>query len=842
MANIDYQEAKKEIEKIFRTDGASRKIVFWYDAPANFKEDIEADSFEFCRLLVCHNNEFAIKKIIEKDDTTSNILVYIPYEKPRDSENWLLDILLYSDEYYADTVALTMRHLGLTNPDLRNVIENHAKFFDSAQRNKRLDNYVVVNDEMTTTNFMLAMMSVLVKTPASVRSIEAILTELVFDNSDKAKYKELCKYGFEDYLWDEIAKEFNYSGDQKIEALIKKFMFTAMLGQDVQLGTLPSFYDQYIIEDEGKNGAKSFVHHIKQDARYRDLQFNIATDLKIDGLLAVRDVNCIGTSDIFECIDEYAVKKISEGLVSGSLDYEAFIKVINGRNNSIWWSNHKDEYGFLRSAIEFFKLLEKPIEFDLPAVEYIRQYVDSYYKVDFYYRHACTSIEKIENPIEEMVKLSYRLEHYYEQSYLDILGREYSKAISKLSKWEFSGIQKSSYFYQLIQRQQYKKLFVIISDGLRYEVGQEISEEIKNDAALRGKVSLDYAVSPLPSETRFGMASLLPHKELSYSKGSVLVDGKPSNSIAARNDILKAKNAGYAAISYEEINHYSRDELRKYMADKSLVYIFHNVIDNAGEHNESRVFAETPKAIEEICALVKKLYNHLQISNYYITGDHGFLYRTNTIYESQKYSNVVSQNPVEASKRYVLTDDENVNIPYTTSFAIDEVKDGLKVINPFGYDLFKTQGAGIQYVHGGTSLQETIVPIIHISELNAKKGEKLSRPVGVRLKSVVRKITNRSFTLDFEQYEKVEDKIQAINCETYFVDENGTKVSGEYRFIANSNSDDASTRVTRIRFTLKNIEFNRNNRYYLILRNADADDEYIEREQFTIDILGFRTF
>ena len=62
MANIDYQEAKKEIEKIFRTDGASRKIVFWYDAPANFKEDIEADSFEFCRLLVCHNNEFAIKK------------------------------------------------------------------------------------------------------------------------------------------------------------------------------------------------------------------------------------------------------------------------------------------------------------------------------------------------------------------------------------------------------------------------------------------------------------------------------------------------------------------------------------------------------------------------------------------------------------------------------------------------------------------------------------------------------------------------------------------------------------------------------------------------------------
>ena len=130
MASIDYQEAIKEIEKIFRAESATRKIVFWYDAPASFKEDIESASFDFCRLLVCQNNEFAIKKTIEKDDLISNILVYIPSEKPKDTENWLLDILSYSEEYYADTVALTMRHLGLSNPDLRKVIEKHAKFFE----------------------------------------------------------------------------------------------------------------------------------------------------------------------------------------------------------------------------------------------------------------------------------------------------------------------------------------------------------------------------------------------------------------------------------------------------------------------------------------------------------------------------------------------------------------------------------------------------------------------------------------------------------------------------------------------------------------------------------------
>ena len=39
-----------------------------------------------------------------------------------------------------------------------------------------------------------------------------------------------------------------------------------------------------------------------------------------------------------------------------------------------------------------------------------------------------------------------------------------------------------------------------------------------------------------------------------------------------------------------------------------------------------------------------------------------------------------------------------------------------------------------------------------------------------------------------------------------------------------------------------NIEFDRSKRYYLILANAANQDEYIEREQFTVDILQFKMF
>ena len=64
------------------------------------------------------------------------------------------------------------------------------------------------------------------------------------------------------------------------------------------------------------------------------------------------------------------------------------------------------------------------------------------------------------------------------------------------------------------------------------------------------------------------------------------------------------------------------------MADKSLVYIYHNVMDDAGEHDESKVFDVATDCGDEILTLIRKLYNNLQISNFYVTADHGFLVQT----------------------------------------------------------------------------------------------------------------------------------------------------------------------------------------------------------------------
>lgn len=839
MPSIDYQEARKEIEKIFARNDLDRQIIFWYDAPANFKDDIAADFFDFCKLIICEQNEFAVKRILEHEDTTSDYLLYFPYEKPVDTENWLLDILMYSEEYYADTVALTMRRLNLTNTDLRYVIENHIKFFDAESRIKKLSTYIEINDKMNPDEFKVAMICVLVK--AASRSIDDILTELVFDCSSGTKYAEMKKYGFEEYLLDKLAVHYNYSGELKIEQLIRRFMFTALLGQKADFGDLSSFYQQYQITEDGKNDARFFVDRLKNDKRYTDLQLSLAVDLKIDTLLIPRDISCVENADIFECIDEHIIKKIAESLRNGSLDYDSFERIISSRMNSMWYEKHRSEYELLSAAISLFKRLDHPIDRQLLAVEYIKKYTQTYYLVDTYYRHVCTSYREIENPIIEIEGLMDRVELSYQTKFLDVLGKEYSDALKEQETWEFLGIESSHDFFWNVAKQNYKKCFVIISDGLRYEIGQELYEKIRMDPILKGTDEIRYAISPLPSETRFGMAALLPHQTTEYANEAVSVDAMATNSTAFRDSVLKKKDCSYAAIRFSDIIDMSKNDLRAYMAEKSLVYVYHNVIDNTGEHDEANVFSVSARAIDDILKLIRRLFNNLQISNFYVTADHGFVYRRNSIQESMKYSDIVSLNPTEVAKRYVITNNCSLTIPYTTEFILDKISNGdYKVITPYGYDIFKTQGGGYQYIHGGASLQETIVPIIHISELSAAKAKEAVTPVGVRLKSITRKITNRSFSLEFEQYERVQDRKQAITCETYIADESGNIVSGVYKFVAASESEDLTARTTKIRFNLMNIPFDRSQRYYLILKNTDRPDEYLEKECMVIDILNLK--
>lgn len=837
MSSIDYELAKNEIEQKFEK-ASHRTVVFWYDESKSFQELVEADQFENAKIIIFNNNEFSIKHTLEVEDLESNYLIYFPCARPRDRDNWLLDILLYSEEYYADEVALIMRKLNITNSYLRKIIENHPKFFKSENRINDLRKQVTISDQLSESDFTHGMMASLVKSKSI--KIEAILTELIFDLISETKYREIKNYGFEEYLWIQIVAYTNYSGEQSIISLVKNYMMTAV-AKTSKIEKYSSFYQQYIIDssNQASNDAVLLVDNIKNDFRYPQLQSFIAEELKIRDLIQNRGIDDLGNCDVFELFDVFTVRSILDSLSTGSLDYEFFENIIiNNRVNSFWYDKHQTEYESILQLINFKKALDVPIYDSLTSEEYIKLYKDKIYQVDLYFRHSLFLLNKIEEHEDTIHVLKDRLSNQYE-IFLNHLGSCFSNSLEKKNSWDFYGEIPLFEFYQEIQKITFKKMFVIISDALRYEIATELHDRIKSDAVLKGQTTLTSMIAPLPSITKLGMASLLPHKTIEYGK-DVLVDNASTMRTDDRDIILKSRNETYAAIRFEDINNMNRNEIRAYMRDRSLVYIYHNTIDNTGERKESRIFEAANDAINEITSLIKRLYNNLQISNFVVTADHGFLYRELKVDNSLKYNDVSKLNPQELSRRYAIVEDDS-SVPYTLKFPVtksDEKK--RKVIIPYSYNYFKASG-GIQYVHGGASLQEIVVPFLKISELRSKSLNENIGPVGVRIKSLNRTITQRSFTIDFEQYEKVANKKTERKLITYFTDDKGQDVSGRYSFIANSESDDLTQRVTRVRFTLSNIEFNRDRRYYLILKDDNQNEsEYIEKEVFKIDILGFK--
>ena len=844
MTDGSYLEAKKQLQNMFNKPTGNRHVIFWYDEPKNFEEDIQNEinnnSFTEAKILVYKNNPFTIKTIIEIEDTSSNFLVYLPCKRPTDVENWLIDTLLYGEEYYADIVALTMRKLDLESSNLRDVISRHISFFDSQDRKTQLLRRIELNDNTNPKELELAMMSTLVR--SDYAKIEYILKEVMFDTE---RYDLLVKFGFDRLFWDLVGEMYFYSGEENIDTLIKSFLMTSV-ADNKQLSIESPILKNLIITSSSES-ACYFVNEIlmKDDkGRYDELQEEIGKQLKISELISSRGIEVIGSSDTFKEFDRYIINSIISSLSQGSYDYDFYLKVIdNNRLTTRWYESFSKEYSFIRSLIVFRRQIDKlNIEDGLVSEEYIQKYVDEYYEIDRLYRHVINDYSNLDEITDVEQKIVVDIDNNYENKYLSKLGGSFSASLSKKNgEYSFGSNALSKYFFKNNIDRKMKKQFIIISDALRYETAVDLVSELNKNSIFRGLVKLDHQITTLPSITSFGMASLLPNTNITYENGQILVDGKSSNGTENRNNILKERYESYAAIQYENVIHMTRDELRNYMADKSLLYIYHDVIDNAGEH-DSNVFEACNRAIKELADLIKKLYNTLQTSNYVITSDHGFIYRNKKIDGSNKYDSFSSLGLTDFSHRYAITDDD-INLNYTNKFDMNYLGEcNKKVSVPYSYDLFKKQGGGMQYIHGGASLQEIITPIVRLSEMRGRALENAVESVKVRLKTATRKIMNKSFSLQFEQCEKVEGKKVEANILVYFVDEDNNPISEQKVLLANKTTDNLDDRVIDMRFLLKNQEYDRNKRYFLIMKDNNTGDIISSDTQFIIDIVNFKQF
>lgn len=830
MAELNLKQITDKLNSEFT--GEVRKLVFWYDANAEFAEDV--DTMDLVNAKVLHlepDNQFYTKYFLECVDTTTNYLVYAPFAKPAIRENHLADTIRYSKEFFADRASLLTIDLGI-DERYKPVIQHYIKFFGEKKRTQAF--YDLEIETFNRNTIEIALMSVLCKckTPSYEEVLRTVLTDAGFeDNPYLAEFK---KFDLLDAFWRQAQDVFGYADEKPTLEKFTMTMFVTYADKTIP-ADLPVAWKPFISFKSGNiiafidNLMNSYIY----GERFDEISKMVYDSLKADAEFRKLPVESLVSCGIFAGVDEllidWAMERLELEDVAAKLGDVTIPQLVKQRRQGHFGKLYRSEYFVLQNAWNIISGAQYTPSASLN--EMVKNYTSELYKMDRYYRYFYYYLDKLEDSTK-FDKLKELVENIYANEYLAKVCTNWNDLFS--TELEPLQIAKQPDFFNRNVHYAKEQLVVIISDALRYEVGMTLLEKLQADEKCTA--TMKTMASTLPSITQYGMAALLPHRSLELTEDySVLVDGQKTDTLEQRQAILQKYKPASRCVQYDDIKNLSVADLRSIFTRQDVVYIYHNQIDARGDklNTENEVFNACAEAVDEISALIRRLTTSANRSRFIVTADHGFLYRRNKLSESDKIGSV-SGAADSLGRRYLLSSEAVVTegVAATAVGVMMQNKDERMVSYPIGADIFKAPGSGLNYVHGGCSPQEMLIPLI---EVKTERGYKETTTAQIALVSLTTKITNLITSLDFVQTDAVSDVVKETTYRIFFVDGNGEKISNEHLYVADKKDKDTVKRVFRLRFSFKNKKYSKAQKYYLV---AYDDNNALEvlRHEIIMDI------
>lgn len=820
----------------------TRKIIFWYDSKqdyADFINELELDNTE---IIKYDNNSFWIRYHIEKEELNKNIIIYLPFERKKGIDNDLLDLETANSDllFNPDSTTMRLKNLGLTE-EFRNIINKYAKFFCNKKRENEFKNFDIEVKDNDNIDLIITAILLNIK---SINEDEILKEILKCYYEDQKRYEELFKFGSEEFILSLFNNTFgtSISSSEELPEVYKSLLFTyfATTLKDIKK---VSRYSKYLLTDKATN-VSVFINNLMRDKITKEcfekLSKEVEKEFGIDELLNSMDIEDYILSDAFESIDKYIIKYVVDKLFDGIGEYDIYKNYIDTRENKYWFEKLSNEYNLLKVAIAFFRKINR-VEDSIKIVDidrFAKDYADNFSEVDILYRKVYFFFDNIENR-DLFISLKNKIENIYVNNFMSELSIKWSDMIENMSRYDSNRMVLQKDFYKnYIKPFNDKKdrIIVIISDAFRYECAKELNEKLKQFAS---KSNITYMQGLVPSYTKLGMAALLPNKELSRVKDSddILVDGQVSSSVKDREILLQKENKNSLAIKYEDLYDLTKQKWKHLFSGKKVVYIYHNTIDIAGEHNENEVFTACDKAINELERLVKDLHTTFSGINAFITADHGFFYKRGKIESYEKTDKIT--NSTKQKTRYSYSDsivDEEGILSINLDYLFGENSGYVNI--PKGNIIFVRQGTGINYVHGGILPQEIIIPVI---DFKSTRTTEESKKVGITYSGLSTKITNAITYLEFLQDSNVDENNKPCRYLLHFEDKEGNRISDECTIIANYENTEVKDRFFREKFVFKNIKYDKNEPYYLVI--IDEETGIIkDKIKFYIDIVIANNF
>ena len=770
------------------------RIVFWYDAKQELRDDFEALSLPGVEKLELINNEYGIKYKLLREQPEQKFLLYREGPQPADLDNWLLDVQLAHGEFRTDQVAIWLSELEL-GLEFTDVVQANAEFFKAVKRKDALKNLLKADD--TAGQIRLKMLAVCTGSePRMDAVVENLLQELADGRDEKIKLVGRCS--LDDFFWEQMIRYYGYKSD---EPGIRDF-------------AIELFKSCYAMSTNGQvkltGDAMVFLKRWKDSRQFEGgfetLSGECAEVLGIEQDLTKRDFRELIDLDYFRLIDQKIISELGR-VVSTRTARSGDVAIwVRQRRQGHWYHEYRHLYEAVDYAAQFTHALgDAKLAMDSLA-EGVQRYSRFWYQLDQLYRKFTYHV-RMSGQASLMGSLTEQIENLYSNNYLLKLGDRFQTFVDTASKWEAFPVRKQKEFFEHWVRpflRKDNKVCVIISDAMRYEIGDELLSLIRQED--RYSAELEPALSMLPSYTQIGMAALLPNKTLAIADnetGTVLVDGQSSQGTANRIKILgQAIRQRATACKADELMAMKGDDCRALVRDHDVIYIYHNRIDATGDKRESeeRVFEAVEETLQELIRLIKKLTG-ANASNLLVTSDHGFIYQNRTIDESD-FSGVDAEGDkiLFRDRRFVLGKGlaEASSLRKFTPEQLGLAGE-VEVQIPKSINRLRLKGSGSRFVHGGASLQEVVIPVLKI---NKKRQSDVTAVEVDILRGASSVITSGQLAVTMYQAGPVTDKIQPRVLRAGIYTEAGDLISDSHDLTFDLSSDNPRERELQVRFVL----------------------------------------
>lgn len=824
MAELNLKQIVDKLNTEFT--GEHRKLVFWYDDKGDFAEDIDGVELTNAKVYkLTKDNQFYTKYFLEKEDTSTNYLIYAPFPKPPVTENHLEDTMLYSKRFYADRASLLSVDLGIEEK-YKPIIEKHIKFFGNKERLQRF--YDLEIENFNEENILTGIMSAVCRTRTNSfdEVIRVLITE---DNLTDNKYlEEFAKYDIEKEFWKLCEQQFGFSMDvPNLEKLVIT-MFVTYADRYID-AEMPKSWKKFISYKSGNIIAflDNLMNNILYREKYDKLSQYVAECLNASEELSKYEVEAFVDCDSFACIDVFMIRWIVSRLRAedclAEIGGHSIFELCGIRAKMHFGS----KYAFIYEMLDSVYWIVNNAQYEAPNG--FKKIIDSYISgdclIDNHYRVFYLNYDKLENTTE-FEDLRDLVENIYTNEYLGELLPKWNEGLLEENALTCIPLQRN--FFSKFVKSVNVKTVVIISDAMRYEVGRQLYTKMMDNPKCSAK--LQVMLSVLPSYTRLGMEALLPHKTLELTDDfREVVDGKYATDLAVRQAVLQSYEPESKCVQFDDVKNLKGQELRDVFTGQSVVYVYHDQIDNTGEHEEDAVFEACEKAVDEIVKLIQKISTSGNTYRFIVTADHGFIYKRDKVTASDKIGGMSDSDRL-VKRRYIVSKEPiteqgvcNIGLGYMLGNNDNKI-----ISYSCSTNVFSTPGnAGLNYVHGGSSPQEMLVPVL---DIKMDKGAVETRPAQIMLVSLVQKITNLITSLDFIQSDPVSDVVKSTTYRLYFISDNNEKISNENIYVADKRDEDVQKRLFRMRFTFKNKKYDKDRKYYLVAYDGSNEAEVFRHE------------